>query len=199
MKSDKKNNFFIFSAAALLIQLVILYYIKYSNQQLSLSEFSITHTGNLLNLIFTLLLITGISVLALKNKSGFKRSLIATVIVIQFILLLLSFILTKTDLPFGGSYILSQPADKILIGFSFTAYQYSILVSLSIVWSLILKKGKKNIVTSSLINGLILFAGLLLLAFIFINTKYKKERHFGFLWKPLYLDPVSTGKNENNI
>ncbi len=44
----------------IIIDLLFLYFIKYHNQRLSLSEFSLNSIGNVLNLFFTALIIIGI-------------------------------------------------------------------------------------------------------------------------------------------
>lgn len=169
MKTGDKNNYFILSGLILIVQLLLLYFVKYSNQKLSLTEFSITHTGNIINFIFILILIAGIFLLTLKTKTTVKKKYITLIIIIQFVLLGLSFIITKIDLPLSSSYILSQQGDKLLIGLSFTLYLYSILILLSIVWGMVFNKEK--IIAGSFINGLFILAGLLLFSFIFINTK----------------------------
>ena len=59
MANKLKDKYTVTVVMLLFIQLVMLYYLKYANQNLSLTEFSISYTGNIFNLAVTLALVLG--------------------------------------------------------------------------------------------------------------------------------------------
>jgi len=59
MANKLKDKYTVTVVILLLIQLVILYYLKYDNQNLPLSEFSLSFKGNIFNLAVTLALMLG--------------------------------------------------------------------------------------------------------------------------------------------
>ena len=122
----KKNNFKIQSllfSSVLILQLIFLYFIKYSNQHLSLREFSFANIGNLFNLLVTISAILGIVLYIIKKKSAGK--LIYFVSLLTF-LLIISYLSTLTSILSEKVYILGQPGPKIFDAALFTIYQFTL-------------------------------------------------------------------------
>jgi hypothetical protein len=71
MKSEK--FYLLINSSLLLAQLTFLFVIKYSNQGLSLSNFSLAKTGNIFNLLVYIGIILGMYILVKKKEKGDKR------------------------------------------------------------------------------------------------------------------------------
>jgi vancomycin permeability regulator SanA len=170
MVNKKKSNFFIFIVISLLTQLIFLYYVKYSNQGLALSEFTIAHIGNIFNLLITLSIIIGIYILLSKKNQSVGKSILTTFIILQFTLLIISFIGTIITLPLSDSYILNQPGDKFIIALLFLAYQYLTFVFISIIWVNVWRTTEMSLIKSAF-NGVVMLLLFLLITFLFISTK----------------------------
>ncbi len=105
----------------MIIQLVLFYYLKYANQNLPLTEFSLSFIGNIFNLAVFLLLMLGFVFLP---KAQLQKKTINYFIGVSYLLLILSFIAANLNLPFEDIYILGQPGNKIIVAFVFTLYQW---------------------------------------------------------------------------
>ena len=183
MTSKLKDKFKITTAVILFIQLIMFYYIKYDNQNLPLSEFSISFTGNLFNLAVILTIILGLFFLP---KIQLQRKVIIYYIMLLFILLFISFIATKINLPFKDIYIIAQPGDKIFVAFLFTLYQWVLFSFLSILWLSIINKSKTSLFKSFIygIHALILF---LVATFLYLELSGYNSNNWAL------------SKNKNNI
>ncbi len=173
MPSKSNKNRGIISSLVILILLLdqlFLFYIKYENQGLELSNFSFLYLGNILNIIFTLAAILGVIFYSIKVKKDFKAVFLISFSITLSILLLISFISTKISLPLPNVYFLDHPLKKIAVGFLFSVYQYFQFLFIGIVWFQLLG-GKELIVLRAIVNSAALVMILLFFAFLFINLK----------------------------
>lgn len=162
-------------AAAILIvfilisQLYILYFIKYSNQNLLFSNFNLFVTGNIINFVITFLLVTGVIIYLLRNS--YYRPVI-TYTFITSILLLICFLSLYISIPESNIYFFEQPLNKFITGLFFILYLFVQVMFLSFVWLRIFT-GKNLISLRVIFNSFIILILLLLTAYFFIEVKMK--------------------------
>ena len=108
----------------IIAQLYILYYIKYSNQNLSLSQFNLSVPGNIINLILFVILFSGVVVYSILNRKNLNyKDLIAYSLITSFILLI-CFLTLFIKIPPSKIYIFEQSLNKFIIGFFFALFLY---------------------------------------------------------------------------
>jgi len=182
-KSKSSGKRLIVSAVVILIllaDLLILYFIKYKNQGLPLSNFRIFYIGNLLNAIFSFLAILGVILYSLKIRANYKPSLLIIFSVILTICLFIAYGSTKINLPLPNIYIIDHPLSLIAIGFLFSFYQYLQFIFIAILWFSILG-GKELILIRAIFNSAAFV--FLILAFTFFYINLKKDFRKDFLSK----------------
>ena len=173
VKSNKTKNRGLVSLIVILILLLdqlFLFYIKYENQGLGLSNFSFWYLGNILNIFFTSTAVLGVIFYSIKVKNDFKAGFLISIAVILTLTLVISFISTKISLPLPNIYFLDHPLKKIAVGFLFSVYQYIQFLFIGIVWFQLFG-GKELIVLRAIVNSAALVLILLFFAFVFINLK----------------------------
>jgi len=154
----------------LITDLILLYYLKYRNQSISLSSFNIFTTGNILNLTFYFILIIGV-IITFFNKSIVVeiKNLVIFFILNQFLLISL-FTAVSVPLPFDHIYYLNQNGNKLFIGLLFTMFQFTFFVMLFYVWLNILKVKNLLLVRAMLNSGWMMLL-FLIAAFVYIISK----------------------------
>ncbi len=154
----------------LLCDLLLLFYIKYENQGLALSNFSLFYVGNLLNILFTIVAIIGVIIYSVKVKSEFKSTFLISFSILLTLALAIAYISTKISLPLPNDYFLDHPLKKIAVGFLFSLYQYLQFLFIGVIWFYLLG-GKELIALRAIVNSAALVMVLLFIAFIYINIK----------------------------
>lgn len=165
MRNGKKIYSATFSLL-LLFELVFLYYIKYSNQDLPLSEFSLKNTGNIINLAVTIVLILGI--LIYMNRKESKIKLLISMMVLSLLALFIAFFSTINDFSAENVHYSNQPANKLIDAGTLTFYYFIMFTFLSVVWSMIFGSGKM-ILLRSILNSIFIIFIYLGIACIFIQ------------------------------
>lgn len=165
--SLKVSALFIF---ILIIDLTFLYFIKYQNQLISLSAFNLFKTGNILNLFFYLVLITGLLIILFNKSQQFEAKYFVVFFIINQILIVLIFIVINLPLPFDDFYYLNQNGNKLFIGLLFTLFQFTFFSMMFCVWLNILKV-KNLLLVRSLLNSGWLMLLLLVASFVYIVSK----------------------------
>ncbi|HEX9253237.1 MAG TPA: YdcF family protein [Ignavibacteriaceae bacterium] len=171
-KNKKRERKFlpVFIILAITADLAFLYFNKYNNQNLTLRDFDLFYFGNIINLLFVLLLIIGLLVIIFKKSIVFNLKIFIPVFLInQFILVTLYF-LKYMPLPFKKLYYLGQTGDELFIGAIFFLYTLTFLILIFIVW-LSIFKFKKIILFRAFINSILSMIVILLLVFLFIIGK----------------------------
>ncbi len=167
----------------ILIQLIMLYYLKYANQNLPLTEFSLSFIGNIFNLLVTLVLALGIIILP---KAQLQKKVINYFIVVSYFLLILSFIAANIKLPFEDLYVLKQPGNKIFVAFLFTLYQLVLFSFISFLWFSVFKKAKTSLFKS------VIYGVQMLIIFFIVTFLYIEASSYSS-------DNWSISKNNKNI
>lgn len=110
----------LFLILVLIVQLVFMIYIKYNNQFVPLSQFNLFLTGNLITVLFYLILILGVLFLFKKNKIRNSKAIL--LIFLSYLFLFLAFYSNRIHLPFNRYYFFGQYGNKLFIGLAFTLY-----------------------------------------------------------------------------
>ena len=177
MKSrSSDNNFYLIMTLLLLGQLVSLYFIKYNNQGLSISYFSLLKTGNMINFLMYSGIIVGIYISSKKANSVLSKKQIITFLIVSYLLLLASFISTRVTVISSSVYFYDQPGDKILTGIFFLLFFFSLLYFLIFIWGRILSKKKPSIVKTIIRTAMISLLFLFVIVVYVDNMSYASDR-----------------------
>ena len=177
MKSSTKENKAVLYLLiiAVFLQLLILYFFKYQNQNLSVLNLNLKVTGNLFNLIIYLLAEI-LLVFALFNyKVKLQLKLLSILIVLSYFFLLFGYISTKIILPFNSIYILGQFGNKLFTGLCYTIYQL-LFFTFVIVLVLNLRKNQNKIFIKSSLFSIIVMLAFLTYSFLFIVSHEEKVK-----------------------
>jgi vancomycin permeability regulator SanA len=171
----KKSSFTVLPVIIIifLLDLVFLYYLKYRNQNLSLAEFHLSSIGNFLNLLFTVLMIAGISMCSLQKQKKTNNAVLIKFTVALNILLILAAVSISVKLPLSNSYLFSHPLPEVITSFLFMLYQYVMFIFISFLW-LNAFGGKELIIMRVTVNSVILVMLLFLFAFLYLSTRKDK-------------------------
>lgn len=172
IKNKKYNSgkYLLLFVLIIIIDLAFLYFIKYQNQSLSLSEFNLLNIGNIINLFFHFILIFGVLVIVFsKSIQPDLKYLLPLFFVNQFLLASV-YGVSKVSLPFNDIYYLNQNGNRLFVGVLFTLYQFTFFVMMFYIWSNIIKV-KNLLVIRSILNAGWLTFFFLLLSFVFIIAK----------------------------
>ncbi len=175
MKKNYPIIYPLFFSFVLILQLILLYYIKYLNQGLTLNEFSFKNIGNIFNLLVILCLIIGI-IFYFKRKQKEITSLII-LIFISTLTLFIAYLLTLVEIPSFELYMLGQPGDKVIEAALFTLYQFIMFISISFVWLIVLRSNRV-VLLRSLYNAIAMILFFLAMTFIFIQTREYSSDHW---------------------
>jgi vancomycin permeability regulator SanA len=154
----------------LAIHLLLLYYLKYNNQSLLFSDFSILNTGNILNLIFFSILILGILISSFRKEENLKPAILVVFTLTLSLLLLLCLIVSLVKLPANNIYIFDQALNKFIVAFFFASYQFVLFMFISTIW-LRLFSTKDLIFFRAFINSVIIVIILLLFAYFYMEIR----------------------------
>jgi len=169
-----KNRFLSFNlvlviSLILMLNLIFLFYLKYSHHQLSFSDFNFTKTGNIINLTFTIITILGVFILYFK-KVNITHNIIFLLLGLLNFFLLVVVIVNFINIPSREYYLLSLSFTKVLIISAFSLFQFTQLFLMLLVWLKIFKI--ENLVyLRAAVNSIFISMGLLVFTLIFINTK----------------------------
>ncbi|RKY91532.1 MAG: hypothetical protein DRQ01_07570 [Ignavibacteriae bacterium] len=183
MANKLKDNYTIAIVMLLLIQLVMLYYLKYANQSLPLTEFSLSFIGNIFNLLVALVLTLGIIFLP---GAQLQKRVINYFVAASYLLLILSFIAANIKLPLEDLYILKQPGNKIFVAFLFTLYQLVLFSFISFLWFTVFTKAKTSLFKS------VIYGVQMLILFFIITFLYLEASSYSS-------DNWSLSKNSKNV
>lgn len=154
----------------ILLNLTFLFYIKYKNQNLPISSFSLTSFGNLCNLFFALALIFGILLLIFRKNLFLETKIFLPLFFFNQLLIITVYLLSIISLPFKNIYYLGQTGDELLIGGIFTLFIFTYLVLIYLVWLTIFKI-KGLISLRALFNASLSMLAIFLFVFFFIVAK----------------------------
>ena len=172
MPKHRYKYLFLITSALLLLQLGFLLFIKYTNQELSASDFSLLKTGNIFNVLIYLGLITGLYIASNRSKSELSFKTFFSFTLLTWILLIASFISTRIEIFSDTDYILSQSADKVLTGVLFFLFLFVLIFFLLHVWTSILSKKNNSFIRTSYSTVLIFILFFILIILYIDNIGY---------------------------
>ncbi len=167
MLRNNKKWVIVIVTTLLLLNLFFIYVIKYKNQNLSLSQFRFFLVGNILNLIFIVILIIAVIFYSIKKSIRFNGFLLITFSIIISLLLIIASISTIIPLPAFKIYIFAHPFNRIIIGALFFIYQFAQIILITYLWLVIFRT--ENPIISSIIDSIIIFTGLFIFTFLYSN------------------------------
>src|SRR3970040_688775 len=162
----------------LISQLYILYYIKYSNQNLSFSDFNLFVTGNIVNLLFAFILVAGVIIYLIKDKKNNNFRPVITYTFITSLLLFLCFLTLYISIPPSNIYIFEQTLSKFIVGIFFALYLFVHFMFISFVWLRIFT-ARNFIFLRVLFNSVIIVILLLLVSYFYSEIKMKNYSENG--------------------
>jgi len=175
MTKIKKNNpvmFLLLNTIVVMLNLIFLYYTKYSNQNLSLSKFSLNNIGNILNLLFAFILFAGLLVAHLRRVS-LEKKIYYSLLFLSWLFLLIAFVSTKISVPFDQYYFLGQKGNRLFIGLNLTLFQFTYFTLTFVVWHKIFQT-KSVVLIRAGFNASFLMFFVLILSFVLIVAKENK-------------------------
>lgn len=177
-KIDIENKILLFGVSILvpLLDLLFLYYFKYSNQGLSFSDFSSSFLGNLFNLFFTVILIVGLVLIILRKDIIIRPSSILIYLIILSFLLVLGAVSKVMSDAFPKIYILEQPLGRIVTVLIFFIYQFVQFIFIFLVWFRIFSKNNKLAFRAPLASLALVFI-LFIFAFFFISDAKVNQKN----------------------
>ncbi|MFN3871442.1 MAG: YdcF family protein [Ignavibacterium sp.] len=177
MKSSTKENkgVLYLLIIAVFLQLLILYFFKYQNQNLSVLNLNLKVTGNLFNLIIYLLSEILLIFALFNYKVKLQLKLLSILIVLSYFFLLFGYISTKINLPFNSIYIFGQFGNKLFTGLCYTIYQL-LFFTFVIVLVLNLRKNQNRIFIKSFFLSIIIMLAFLTYSFLFIASHEEKVK-----------------------
>jgi len=174
--SKKENNSVIYILlTALVLQLFLLYYFKYQNQNLSVRNLDIEVTGNLINLINYLIAVLLLIIVLISKRFSINLKLLSTLLVSSYVFLLLGFISTEVSLPFNSIYIFGQFGNKLFTGLCYTMYQLA-LFAFIFVLILNMKKNKSKLFLKSLLFAILTMIVILIYSLFFIISREERVK-----------------------
>lgn len=169
-----KNRFLSFNlvlviSLILMLNLIFLFYLKYSHHRLSLTDFNFAKTGNIINLAFSIITIFGVFILYFK-KVNITHNIIFILLGLLNFFLSVVVIVNFINIPSREYYLLTLSFTKVLIISAFSLFQFTQLFLMLLVWLKIFKI--ENLVyLRAAVNSIFISMGLLVFTLIFINTK----------------------------
>ncbi|MFZ0455318.1 MAG: YdcF family protein [Ignavibacteriaceae bacterium] len=155
----------------LALDLIFLFFIKYENQDLSLTQFRFSNTGNILNLLFFVVSVITIIIYSFSRRIQYNGKLLIYFTSIITALLILASISTVINFPDTGIYIFNHPLHRILTGALFFIYQY--LQIFFIIYLLLKILGTENLILTAAVDSVLLTIGLLMFAYLFSSLQQK--------------------------
>jgi vancomycin permeability regulator SanA len=165
IRNKKDVSLIIFAILIALLDLLFLYYVKYSNQHLTLSDFNLFNIGNIINLLSTFFLVLGLFIGLINGSLENKTKFIITIMVMQNLFFILAALLSNMKVAPSEYYIFNEPAEKIIDGLLYLLFQLFQFTLVSYVWLNIANK-KKFVIIESFFNSVILF--LIIMGFTFL-------------------------------
>jgi uncharacterized SAM-binding protein YcdF (DUF218 family) len=160
-----------------LIDLLSLYFLKYKGQGLSIKEFNLFYTGNLLNLITSLLLIVSIVFYTKSSKIVYRPTLLIIFALLMTFMLAFSEIYKSVGFPSPNFYIFDHPLKDVLKGFFFSVYQFLEFLFISILWVTLFGR-KELLILRAFVNSVLMVIFLLVFEFFYLLSN--KENYFRF-------------------
>lgn len=171
MKKIKSNkNDYLLNIVAVLIaiaHLLIIFFIKYKIQNLPLANFRLGYIGNVLNLIFGVLLVLSLIVNIFLTVRVSNRAVLSYIFFMTFFLLA-GIINAFVKFPLPKAYMFEHQFRDVLTGFLFSSYQFVNFIFLSAIWLNII--GRKGLIfLNASVNAIVIIILFFIFAFVYVN------------------------------
>ncbi len=165
----------------LVIDLFLLFFIKYKNQDLSLTQFRFSNTGNVLDLIFFIICVFAVIIYTLSRRFQYSGRLLFYFSISITAILILASISTVFNFPVSDIYILNHPLNRILIGALFFIFQFALIFFMIYLWLKILNT--ESIILTTIVDSVLVMIGLLIFAYLFSSLHEKDLNSFNRITK----------------
>lgn len=186
MKKKNKILICLIVVLVLVLQLVFLYHVKYTNQLLALTDFNFLNIGNIFIFFTFLIIILGITILSIQKKHTISVTKIILSTAILTFLIAAAYYSTRIQLPFSKIYFLGQNGNKLLVGLIFTLYLFTLFTFASLIWFGVLQNRSLILLRSMMSSVLIIFM-IVLFAFYYVSVSDPK------------IDDEIFAKDQNNL
>jgi len=173
---NKKYNSGISIVILSALYLIGILFIKYNLNDISLTEFRLDYIGNILNILITLLIITGLLILNFRKRTidYNKKLFLIGMQSISLLTLVFIFIAMKLNLIETTGYLLGFPVKKVYTGILFVLSSALQLYSMLFIWVIIFNSSNM-LVLRTLIITFITVGILIIFSFFFVwNVKEYK-------------------------
>ncbi len=177
VNTENKVWLTLFVITLTIFNLLFLIYIKYDNQHLPLSDFRLYYIGNLFNIGFSVILITGLITYIFRKKTNLSPVSIFLLAAAMTIFLFVAWIFSKSSVTLPDISILNQPLNKVLISGLFFIYQFIQFILIIEVW-LSLSQKSNLIFLRALVDSVLFSMILLVFAFFYLNINKAPNREF---------------------
>lgn len=207
-KKNYTSDFFNLTIILTIVQFVSLSFLKYYLNDISILFYKIDYMGNVLNIIFSSLLLIGIVVLKIKQKNfniG-RHKFLLTLLILSVILLILVLLSVKVFTYDENAYLFSFQIKKVYTGFFFILSEALILYSINYVWGFIFAFDKLHelrtlVRTSFMIILLLIFSTFFVWNVKRFNENIKPDEHYDYalipgaaVWKKEKPSPIFEGR-----
>lgn len=160
----------------LMLDLLLLFFIKYNNQDLSLIQFRISKTGNILNILFFLISVITVIIYSFSKQVKYNGRMLLTYAISISAILIIASVSTVFNFSVSSIYIFDHPLNRILIGGLFFIYQFADIFFIIYLWLIILNT--ENVILTSIVDSIIVMIGLLVFTFLFSSAQKKELNTF---------------------
>jgi vancomycin permeability regulator SanA len=168
IKRSQTNSVSIIAILVAAAHLLIIYYVKYKIQNLPLGNFRWGYIGNVLNLIFSGILIISL-IVNIFIKLRLSNTAILSYMVIMTLFLTAGIINSFVKFPIPKYYMFEHQFRDVLTGFFFSSYQFVIFLFISVIWLNIIGKNGLLFLNGSL-NAVIIIFLFFVFAFIYVTS-----------------------------
>ena len=155
----------------LVLDLLFLFFIKYKNQDLSLTQFRFTNTGNFLNLLFFIVSVITIIIYSFSRRIRYNGKLLLYFALIITAILIVASVSSVINYSMSGIYIFNHPLHRILTGALFFIFQFAQIFF--IIYLLLKILGTENIILTTAVDSVLVIIGLLIFTYLFSSLQQK--------------------------
>lgn len=159
------------------LNLLLLYTVKYRNQQLVISEFHLT-IGNILNLftVVAQILLLVVLLYVMKHPDFSKLNQLLFMSFLVFLSLFSVFVITEFNIKFPKYYIGYYSMKKVVIIALYILVQFLHYISIAIIINSLAKKRKKFYLRS-LLNAIIMLVVMCVISFFYLQSDLEINKH----------------------
>jgi uncharacterized SAM-binding protein YcdF (DUF218 family) len=178
MKPRKKRESFSLSLLLplllVVIDLLLLWHVKYHLHGMSYKDFRISFIGNIFNLIISSLIFLGVIIVYfLKKEKKYKHLVVYSILMTSF--LVLGIISAYGYFPFSKNYLLGHPFPEVITDFFFSAFQFIQFMFLSTIWINIFG-GRELVIVKASVQAVFIVILFLLFSFFYLHRSNLNDK-----------------------